>query len=178
MPVAHVSPYKRIDTMHPGRRAVVTLQDVQNGTVREPDLAAYSYDGYGRIWRLKGFTKFDDYHLRAEIEKGFDVVADDPARFAAFAPTGERYVTIGHQISRSSQPGTVDQCEARELGFDPETAYWSALGAFRQYAEDRTGKLYWRSPPRLEFSALGDRCLFWIRLLISDKPVIAQKAVA
>ena len=122
--------------------------------------------------------------LQAEIEQGFDIVVEaDPARFAAFAPTGERYVTIGHQVDGlPSEAGTVDEGKERETAFDAETAYWAALGAFRQYAEGKTGKLYWRSPPNLEWSPkgkslrLGNRCLFWIRLLISDKPVMAKAA--
>jgi hypothetical protein len=91
-------------------------------------------------------------------------------------------VTIGHQVDgQSSQPGTVNEGEERETAFDAETAYWSALSAFGQYEQwhlaGRSGTLYWRSTPNLEWSPkgkslrLGNRCLFWIRLLISDKPV-------
>lgn len=51
-PIGHVPPYARIDTMHPGRKRVVTREEVENGLVREPDPEAYSYDGVG-IWTLK-----------------------------------------------------------------------------------------------------------------------------
>lgn len=51
-PWRHDPPYKRIDTTRLGRRRVITLQDVQNKIVREPDPAAYSYDGFG-TWTLR-----------------------------------------------------------------------------------------------------------------------------
>lgn len=121
---------------------------------------------------------FDSRCLKREIERGFDVVEADPSRFTTFGPTGERYVTIGHQITPSSQAGVCDEGQKRELAFDLETAYWCALGAFREYAEGKTGKLYWRAGPVFEtFKVDGKtRCNYWIRLLISDKPVLANIA--
>ena len=32
--IGHVSPYKRIDPMHPGRKRVITKLDVMNGVCR------------------------------------------------------------------------------------------------------------------------------------------------
>lgn len=120
---------------------------------------------------------FERDHLREEIEKGFVVVQADPSKFSTYGPTGEKYMTIGHQIDGdASQPGTVDEGKSRELGFDEETAYWCALGAFREYAEDKTGKLYWRDGPLFEWGEDGHRCNYWIRLLISDKPILAYDA--
>jgi hypothetical protein len=69
---------------------------------------------------------FDADMLREEIERGFEI--GEPTSMA-YAVTGERYVTIGHQCDgKSSQPCTVDEGMNRELGFDEETAYWSAIG--------------------------------------------------
>ena len=44
-PIAHISPYRRIDTSHPGRKRVITLDEWQaSRSTREPDPAIYSYD--------------------------------------------------------------------------------------------------------------------------------------
>lgn len=52
-PLGHVSPYRRIDPAHPGRKAVITgLEVVQNGG-REPDAAIYRYNGITDTWYLK-----------------------------------------------------------------------------------------------------------------------------
>jgi hypothetical protein len=42
--IGHVSPYKRIDPMHPGRKRVITKLDVMNGVCREPDPDLYRYE--------------------------------------------------------------------------------------------------------------------------------------
>jgi hypothetical protein len=52
-PVAHVSPYKRIDVLHPGRKPVITKQEVISSGNREPDAEVYSYDFYRECWTLK-----------------------------------------------------------------------------------------------------------------------------
>ena len=53
-PIAHISPYRRIDTSHPGRKRVIKLDEWQaNGSTREPDPAIYSYDARNRRWVLK-----------------------------------------------------------------------------------------------------------------------------
>lgn len=52
-PIAHVSPYKRIDLMHPGRKAVITALDIANNGGLHPDPAAYRYDPTRDCWILK-----------------------------------------------------------------------------------------------------------------------------
>ena len=53
-PIAHISPYRRIDTSHPGRKRVITLDEWQaSGSTREPDPAIYCYDARNRRWVLK-----------------------------------------------------------------------------------------------------------------------------
>jgi hypothetical protein len=52
-PIAHVSPYRRIDPRHPGRKAVITRQEIFLSGSREPDAAIYHYDYVRRHWILK-----------------------------------------------------------------------------------------------------------------------------
>jgi hypothetical protein len=53
-PIAHISPYRRIDPEHPGRRPIITLDEwMAIGSAREPDPAIYSYDARRRRWVLK-----------------------------------------------------------------------------------------------------------------------------
>ena len=53
-PIAHISPYRRIDPSHPGRKRVITLDEWQaSGSTRKPDPAIYSYDARNRRWVLK-----------------------------------------------------------------------------------------------------------------------------
>ena len=54
-PIAHVSPYRRIDPERPGRRKQIITRDewAASGAAREPDPALYSYDAQNRRWVLK-----------------------------------------------------------------------------------------------------------------------------
>ena len=53
-PIAHISPYRRIDPSRPERKRVITLDEWQaSGSKREPDPAIYSYDARNRRWVLK-----------------------------------------------------------------------------------------------------------------------------
>ena len=53
-PIAHVSPYRRIDPEHPSRKRIITLDKwVASHAAREPDPALYSYDARNRRWVLK-----------------------------------------------------------------------------------------------------------------------------
>ena len=53
-PIAHISPYRRIDPSHPGRKRVITLDEWKaSGSTRKPDPAIYSYDERNRCWVLK-----------------------------------------------------------------------------------------------------------------------------
>ena len=70
----------------------------------------------------------------------------------AHSVTGEPYVVIGRQAydePLSKIPGTVEEGRKRDLSFDEETACWSALAAFEEYALERKGVLYWRIKPNL-----------------------------
>ncbi len=84
--------------------------------------------------------------------------------------TGEPYVVIGLSAGTPTTPGVVDEGALREAAFDEETACMGAAAAFREYAEGRTGTLYWRFKPQLEWDPDRRRCLVYMRLLISDKP--------
>lgn len=83
--------------------------------------------------------------------------------------TGEPYVVIAHTVAPPEYPGVAQEGAARELGFDEETACMGAAGAFRDYAEDKAGSLYWRVKPQLMWSNDHRRCYVYMRLLISDK---------
>src|SRR4029077_9885306 len=49
-PIAHISPYRRIDPSHPGRKRVITLDEWQaSGSTREPDPEIYRYDARNRL---------------------------------------------------------------------------------------------------------------------------------
>jgi hypothetical protein len=53
-PIAHISPYRRIDPSHPGRKRVITLDEWRaSGSTRKPDTAIYSYDARNQRWVLK-----------------------------------------------------------------------------------------------------------------------------
>jgi hypothetical protein len=53
-PIAHISPYPRIDPEHSGRKRIITLDEwAASGTVRDPDSALYSSDARNRRWVLK-----------------------------------------------------------------------------------------------------------------------------
>jgi hypothetical protein len=53
MPIKSVSPYRRIDPMHPGRKAVITRLDLAQSGDREPDPALYRYSPMADAWYLK-----------------------------------------------------------------------------------------------------------------------------
>lgn len=77
--------------------------------------------------------------LRKELEQGYHVVQFTP-KAPGYAPTGEPYVKL---------EGFGAENEARE--------------AFRTYAKDKIGTLYWRTWPEASDHK------FYMRLLISDK---------
>jgi hypothetical protein len=53
-PIAHVSPYRRIDPERPGRKQIITRDEwAASGPAREPNPALYSYDARERRWVLK-----------------------------------------------------------------------------------------------------------------------------
>lgn len=102
------------------------------------------------------------------IERQFEIGEPTSTHLAV---TGEPYFIIGNTLAPSDQPGVVAEGAQREAAFDEETACMSAASAFREYAEGKTGKLYWRWKPELLWdSPMGRRCIVYMRLLISDKP--------
>lgn len=111
----------------------------------------------------------------SDIESRFTVEIE--ARFPVGEPTnwhlsvtGEPYVVIGPQAEVNPIiPGAIDEGMPREMPFDEETAYYSALLSFNQYAEDREGVLYWRVKPQLEWTEDRKRCTLYMRCLISNK---------
>jgi len=77
----------------------------------------------------------------------------------AIAPTGEPFV----------------QLHAAKLGATEAETDAAARKAFEDYAIDRSGMLYWRIKPEIrgpEDMVEPDLWSFYMRLLISDKPVI------
>ena len=85
--------------------------------------------------------------------------------------TGEPYVKIGAQSIEYGilgVPGTVDEGAGFEVGFDEESAFWTAWASFCFYAEDRKGVLYWGTEPELNWNEDRSRCFFYMRCLISD----------
>jgi hypothetical protein len=52
-PIVHISPYRRIDPSHPGRKMLVTRDDINREGGREPDLAVYHYNAILDRWTLK-----------------------------------------------------------------------------------------------------------------------------
>jgi len=52
-PIRNVPVYKRFDPNNPGRKAVITLEDVINGGGREPDPAIYERNPLCDVWVLK-----------------------------------------------------------------------------------------------------------------------------
>lgn len=109
--------------------------------------------------------------LQAQCEKHRCIGVDSSTRLA---PTGEPFVMIGSQIGIPDVPGTVGEGCPREFAFDVETAYFQAWTCFENYQYGRPGTLYWRTRPRLEWE--GKRCMFYMRCLISEKPILVEAA--
>lgn len=121
---------------------------------------------------------YDEERLTKDIEAKFKVGASTNWHRSV---TGEPYVVISSQHPDNGMPtipGTVDEAKRRERATDAETAYWAAMSSFQSYAEGRTGVLYWRVKPQLEWNeGMPNSCSFYMRLLISDKPSDPKFAV-
>src|SRR5882672_7318667 len=85
-----------------------------------------------------------EMRLRAECEQGFAIGPKTPGPveftvgprpYPSVAPTGESFTELGG---------------GRTVAATDEAAYELALAAFRDYARDRTGTLYWRIYPEIE----------------------------
>jgi hypothetical protein len=94
-----------------------------------------------------------ELELRSECEHGFNIGLMGRA---ATSPTGEPYVEL---INTRMLPAISEQA-----------AYDQALDTFRSYAEGKSGVLYWRVCPEIAQAPSGWK--FYMRMLISDKPVL------
>lgn len=90
--------------------------------------------------------------LRAECECGYSI---GPGAVGPYSVTGETFTEL---------------CGASPAAYD------AALSAFKAYAADKAGTLYWRITPELDRNDKG--FAFYMRLLISDMAVIKKVAAA
>lgn len=107
--------------------------------------------------------------LTRYIESRFPV--GEPTQ-RALSVTGEPYVVIGHEDSdKPLVPGVIREGETRgDIGWCEDEVVGAVHAAFDRYAEDKSGTLYWRVKPALEW--YDGRCIVYMRLLISDKAVL------
>ena len=113
--------------------------------------------------------------LVAYIEGRFPSVEGLPTNHCQ---TGDHYAIVGAPEENQRPPaipGTIDDGARRASALDEETAVNLARMAFDRYAEGRSGMLYWRTPPRLEWDrqdrrvSEARRCRVYLRLVISGK---------
>lgn len=93
--------------------------------------------------------------LRAYIESRWPVGA---ATRMYLSVTGEEY--------------TVLSCPWQDGFPSAMVARMAAQEDFDKYALDKKGTLYWRIVPEIEFSLRHEKYGYYLRLLISDKPVV------
>lgn len=109
--------------------------------------------------------------LTRYIESRFPVGAPTDR---ALSVTGEPYVVIGHEDSDKYPhvPGVIREGAVRtDIGWCEDEVVGAARAAFDRYAEDKSGTLYWRIKPALEW--YGGRCIVYMRLLISAKAEVS-----
>lgn len=75
--------------------------------------------------------------------------------------TGEKYTELTCRWSEGS-PTAKQAREAAQTEFD-------------EYASGKVGTLYWRVPPEIAFGVKQRLFAYYMRLLISDKPLIPPK---
>lgn len=112
--------------------------------------------------------------LTAYIENLFPCVEGLPT---PICQTGDSYVVIGEEagdvgprIIAPMVPGVVREGRVRKWHSGVPRALIAATACFDLYAEGRFGTLYWRRPAY--WSRYGKRCAVYLRLAISDKPII------
>lgn len=110
-------------------------------------------------------TQYTAEALKAKCEEGFTV---GPSTSHYLSVTGEPYVQFCNGIRVDS--------DFIEWALTAKKAFEATLDSFRKYAEGKSGAIYWRIEP--EFSEHRGRCAFYMRLLISDKPVLAKPRAA
>lgn len=100
---------------------------------------------------------------QVELPRDGHVVTFSAKPVVAVAPTGEPYVEFAPHV-------TAEGTE-RKLFHTVEDVVSAAREEFDAYAALRSGKLYWRIKPEVQFIQ-GERpgWMFYMRLLISDKP--------
>jgi hypothetical protein len=102
--------------------------------------------------RLADFTKY--------VESRFPIGRPSVSRFAA---TGEDHVEFAPHLKKEG--------EVRFAFPSADEAISVAKKDFDDYAATRgDGVLYWRVKPELEYRSQDGGWLFYMRLLISDKP--------
>jgi hypothetical protein len=88
------------------------------------------------------------------------------------AMTGEPYVVIGLQHPCEGRPqllGIIDEGKKSIPEFNESAAVIQALACFEQYAAGRSGKLYYRHTPELEWNDQKTHCRVYLRCLVSNK---------
>ena len=107
---------------------------------------------------------------RAELESRF-IVADVGNNY--WAATGEPYVVIVSGGIKEEGCPVVCLCSSEAHAI----RLWR--DAVNEYAKEKSGVLYWRTPPQLERRKIA-RDFFYVvysRLLISDKPQIQPQVL-
>lgn len=99
---------------------------------------------------------------------------------SAFSQTGEKYVVIVSGGLKAEGVRCPILCSTEELAIK----FW--LDAFNEYTTDKAGTIYWRVRPELgswkirqaDIEGIPDDLVYVVysRLLISDKPVLAEAA--
>jgi len=107
-----------------------------------------------------------EQHLRSECEQGYTI---GPSALGPYSVTGETFTELCGVGPRDD--------ETHEIVYLPtvEAAYDAAIAAFKAYASDKSGTLYWRVSP--ELGENKGKFAFYMRLLISDMPVIKKAAM-
>lgn len=90
----------------------------------------------------------------------------------------ESKFTVG--VSTVSSKSVTGQSYSQFCLSGYDTAEAARLGAqecFDEYAKDNAGTLYWRVVPEIAYMPRTKAYAFYMRLLISDKPVIGASHV-
>lgn len=88
------------------------------------------------------------------------------------AVTGEPYVVIGSQHPAEGPPaipGTIDEGKWIRAENDEAAAVAQAIRCFDIYAANKSGKIYYRHPPTVEYNEDKTRCRVYLRCLVSDE---------
>lgn len=112
---------------------------------------------------------------QAAIVSPLVACAQEAEALKAYCETGR---TIGPKstgmFSVTHEKHTELCCTWADSYPTPAQARGAAEDAFNKYAEGRTGTLYWRVIPEIAFDHKRRRYAYYMRLLISDKPVVAS----